>query len=131
MDYLHWLAVLGVAWVVQLALSFEQMRRFRARLAVLRSLGRAAVGVGGGKYRGRAYAVVVADDEGRVMRAEIMSGFTVFARLKEVSEVRGYKLSTLSVSPPALGEKKAAALRAAAAALQKTSAPVTRTAMQA
>jgi len=118
--YLNWLALLGGAWVLQLFLSFEQMRCFRGRLTQLRTLGRAAVGVGGGKYRGRAYAVVVADPHGRVLRGEIMSGFSVFARLKEVPEVCGYKLSELSASPPPLAEKKAAALRAAATALQKT-----------
>ena len=119
MDYLHWLAFLGAAWILQLVLSFEQMRRFRARLAELRQLGHTAVGVGGSTYRGRAYAVVVVDGEDRVVRAEIMSGFSVFARLKEVPEVRGCKLSALSVSPPELGEKKVKALKAAASALRR------------
>jgi glucitol operon activator protein len=129
-DYLHWLAFLGAAWLLQLALSFEQMRRFRARLVELRRLGRAAVGVGGSKYRGRAYAVVVANGEGRVVRAEIMSGFSVFARLKEVPEVQGWEVSALSVSPPELGEKKVKALKAAASTLQKTTTTVSRTALR-
>jgi glucitol operon activator protein len=129
-DYLHWLALLGAAWILQLALSFEQMRRFRARLVELRRLGRAAVGVGGSKYRGRAYAVVVANGEGRVVRAEIMSGFSVFARLKEVPEVRGWEVSTLAVAPPELGEKKVKALKAAASTLQTTTRTASRTALR-
>ena len=129
-DYPHLLAYLGAAWILQIILSFEQMRRFRGRLVELRRLGRTAVGLGGGKYRGRAYAIVVADAQGHVMRAEVMSGVSVFARLKEVPEVQGYELSGLLNSPPDLGGKKSAALKAAAAALLKGAEPVNRTALQ-
>jgi DNA-binding transcriptional regulator of glucitol operon len=114
-DYLIWLVFVGLAWVLQLFLSIGQMRRFYRRVADLKRLGRTAVGVGGGTYRGRAYAVVVVDPTGRVVTAELMTGISVFAHLKPLTEVRGWNLQALCQTPPAaLKKKQQAALCAAA-----------------
>lgn len=114
-DYLIWLVVLGLAWVLQLFLSIGQMRRFYRRVAELKRLGRTAVGVGGGTYRGRAYAVVVADPTGRVLTVEVMSGISVFAGLKPLREVTGWNLQALCQMPPAAlkTKQKAAVCQAA------------------
>lgn len=119
-SYGVWLALLGVAWVLQLVLSMRQMRRFYARVNQLKKLGRATIGVGGGTYRGRAYAVVVADSSGRVVTAEVMSGISVFAGLRPLAEVSGWNLGALKTTPPAsLKAKQKAALAQAADKLMK------------
>ena len=85
-DYGVWLALLGLAWVLQLVLSMRQMRRFYRRVNELKRLGRSSIGVGGGTYRGRAYAVVVADPQGRVL-AEAPDATTRRPQLLETSIV--------------------------------------------
>lgn len=99
-SYFVLLGALGVAWALQLWLSMQQMRRFYRRLAELRRLGRTAMGIGGGMYRGRAYAVVVVDSSDRVIRAEVMTGISVFASLKELPGLSGRLLESLCESPP-------------------------------
>jgi glucitol operon activator protein len=119
-DYFPWLAALGLAWILQFFLSIRQMRRFYRRVAELKRMGRATIGVGGGTYRGRAYAVVVADPAGRVLTAEIMSGFSVFAGLRPMPEVKGWNLKALCDAPPAsLNAKQKAALCQAASKFQQ------------
>jgi glucitol operon activator protein len=119
-DYGVWLALIGVAWVLQLMLSLRQMRRFYRRVSELKKLGRTTIGVGGGTYRGRAYAVVVEDASGRVLTAEVMSGISVFARLRSLPELKGWNLRALHDAPPAgLKTKQRAALIQAANKLLK------------
>jgi glucitol operon activator protein len=119
-DYGVWLALLGLAWVLQLVLSMRQMRRFYRRVNELKKLGRSSIGVGGGTYRGRAYAVVVADPQGRVLTAEVMSGISVFAGLRPLADVKGWNLEALRDTPPAgLNAKQRAALNQAATKLLK------------
>jgi glucitol operon activator protein len=112
--------VLGLAWILQLVLSMRQMRRFYRRVSELKRLGRTTIGVGGGTYRGRAYAVVVADASGRVVTAEIMSGISVFAALRPLPDVNGWNLRALCDNPPAgLNTKQRAALCQASTKLQQ------------
>lgn len=119
-DYVVWLALLGLAWVLQFFLSMRQMRGFYRRVSELRQFGRTSIGVGGGTYRGRAYAVVVADPSGRVLTAELMSGISVFARLRPLPEVKGWNLRAMCEAPPtSLNAKQKAALCQAANKLQQ------------
>ena len=119
-DYIVWLGLLGLAWILQLFLSIGQMRRFYRRVGELKRVGRTAIGVGGGTYRGRAYAVVVADPRGHVLTVEIMSGISVFARLRPLPELQGWNLQALCQSPPeSLNKKQRAALCQAATKIQQ------------
>jgi glucitol operon activator protein len=119
-DYGVWLAALGLAWILQLVLSMRQMRRFYRRVSELKRLGRTTIGVGGGTYRGRAYAVVVADPAGRVVTVEVMSGISVFAALRPLPALKGWNLRALCDTPPAgLKTKQKAALCQAATKLQQ------------
>lgn len=88
--------LLALLWVVQLALTYRQMRRFYRRLRVLRQDGLTAVGMGGSRYGGRAYAVLVVDAETRhIMHAEKLMGMTIFAGLKPIPGLRGQPLAAL------------------------------------
>jgi glucitol operon activator protein len=122
-NYLFLLALLGLAWILQLALSVRQMRRFYRRFAELRHQGKAAMGIGGGTYKGRAYAVIVSDSRGRVVAAEVMRGFTVFAHLRPTTAVAGWSLKAVCADPPAdLPENTRRALVAAATNLMNPAA---------
>ena len=87
--------LLVAAWLVQFAFSYFQMRNFYRRLTVLRRDGMLAVGKGGGQYRGRAYGVLVIDDEGKVIHAEKLAGWTVFAKLRPVPELVGLTIEEI------------------------------------
>lgn len=85
--------LLGLMWVLQLYLTYRQMKRFYGRVRVLRKSGMLAVGMSGGMYRGRVYAVMVVNPETRIItHAEKMSGWTVFAGLKQIKGGTGHLL---------------------------------------
>ncbi|HEY5651116.1 MAG TPA: transcriptional regulator GutM, partial [Acidimicrobiia bacterium] len=69
---------LFLVWSVQIFLSNQQMNRFNKRTMQLRRQGALmAIGVAGNMYRRKVYVAVVIDDDGKVVAAESLSGFTV------------------------------------------------------
>jgi DNA-binding transcriptional regulator of glucitol operon len=114
-----------VLWLVQLALSYRQARLFTRRITELRKLGLCATGLAGGAYRGRAYVALVANPlTHRIIKAELLQGLTVFARLKPVTPLEGYSIDELlNDQPPSvagISPKVIAAARSAAEAIQKS-----------
>lgn len=96
-----WLILgLAVAWFLQLFLSTRQLRHFYARFNELRKAGRCAIGMEGSIYRRRVYAVLVVDDDGKVIHAEQLSGVTVFAKLRPVPALIGRSLAEVADGPP-------------------------------
>lgn len=86
---------LAVAWLLQLGLSYWQMRRFYQRLAVLRREGRVSIGLAGSAWRRKQYGVLVVDAQERIVRAEQLSGWTIFATLQPVPGLEGLSLEDL------------------------------------
>lgn len=82
-----------VAWVIQYAMTFLQMRRYNQRLKEMKKMGPTAVGMSGSMYKRRAYGVLVFDDQEKIIHAEQFSGWTVFAGLKPVNELVGLTLT--------------------------------------
>ena len=83
---------LVIMWFFQFGLAYLQMRRFYGRMIQLRQGGLTAVGLSGGRYSGRSYAVLTINNDGRIVYAEQFSGWTVFANLKSVPEMVGMSL---------------------------------------
>jgi glucitol operon activator protein len=114
------LVALVVAWTLQGVSSFWQARRFYRRIQQLRTLGRCAVGVSGSIYRTKAYGVLAVDNQNRIVRAEKLTGFTIFAQLRPVHLLVGHTLSDLLSGPVAgLSPKLYSAFKMAAEALMK------------
>lgn len=86
---------LALAWFIQLGLSYWQMKRFYGRISQLRKSGKLAIGLEGGMYKGRQYGVLVVDEQENIVRAEQLSGLTIFSQLKPVSPLIGLKMSRL------------------------------------
>jgi DNA-binding transcriptional regulator of glucitol operon len=78
-----------LAWVIQFAMTYLQMRRFQKRLSELRKEGVTATGMSGSMYKRRVYAVLVIDQNEKILHAEQFSGWTVFAGLKPVKDLEG------------------------------------------
>ncbi len=86
-----------VGWLIQLAFSYFQTKRFHDRLTVLKRRGqRTAVGFAGSNWRRKVYAVLVVDDLDNIVCAEQLSGWTVFAKLKPVDALVGLPVEALS-----------------------------------
>jgi DNA-binding transcriptional regulator of glucitol operon len=95
---------LAAAWFGQILLSSHQMRRFHRVSQQWRREGSAmAIGLAGTTYRSKTYAVVVVDDDRRVVRAGRLSGFTVAAGMKPVPEVVGMHLDRIGRGEPPAG----------------------------
>ena len=78
-----------IAWVIQYAFTYFQLRRYHKRLNELRKEGTTATGMSGSMYKRRAYGVLVVDENEKILHAEQFSGWTVFAGLKPVEALIG------------------------------------------
>lgn len=114
--------LLAAAWVLQLGLSLWQTRRFYRRLSILRRAGRTAVGMEGSIYRRRAYAVLVVDERDRIVHAEQLSGWTVFARLRPVPQLVGLDVHALLMEDPQMPGVSRKILKAFRSAAQELTA---------
>jgi DNA-binding transcriptional regulator of glucitol operon len=107
MKYVGIFALVIAAWVLQLVLSTFQYRRYYSRLKELRKEGaRTAVGMVGSNWKTKAFGVLVVDDDDVIVRAEKLSGWTVFANLKPVEGVTGLPIQALDAEEPVAGVRK-------------------------
>jgi DNA-binding transcriptional regulator of glucitol operon len=115
-----WLFLLiGVLWLVQLGLAYQQAQRFMARARALRRRGRVSIGASPRRVRGRAYVVIAVGPDDRVTAAEALRGITVFADAKPAPALVGLAAAELAAGAqvPGLAPRVLAAARQAAAML--------------
>lgn len=115
---------LALAWGIQYALAFWQMKRFYRRVAELRRDGQVSIGMAGSSWRRRQYAVLVVDANHRIVHVSQLSGWTIFATLKPVPGLDGRPMSDLFEDGAVLpvGNKLLLALRNAADYVKAASA---------
>jgi DNA-binding transcriptional regulator of glucitol operon len=118
MDVLPWIfVVVAVMWVFQLYLTVKQSRRFGERLKEIRTEGTTTtVGMGGFRYKGGRAYVALAQKDGVVTGARVMTGFTVLANPKDFDLVVGKKLTDLVEGLGLEGQKKKVVLATQSAA---------------
>jgi DNA-binding transcriptional regulator of glucitol operon len=111
--------LLGLLWVFQLVLAYQQARRFMARSRALRRQGRVAIGASRRQLRGRAYVIVAVGPDDVVTAAEALRGVTVFANARPVPALVGLPAAELATGSavPGLPPKVLAAAHSAAAAI--------------
>jgi DNA-binding transcriptional regulator of glucitol operon len=97
MEVLIWILLLvAVMWVFQLYMAVKQSQRFADALKEIRTPGTTTtVGIGGYRYRGGRAFVAIAQKDGVVTGAKVLTGLTVFASAKPFNEPVGYKLIDL------------------------------------
>jgi DNA-binding transcriptional regulator of glucitol operon len=108
MEILIWiLLVIAVMWVFQLYLAVKQSRRFSDALKEIRTPGTTTtVGMGGYRYRGGRAFVALAQKDGVVTGARVLTGLTVFANAKPFNEPVGRQLTDLVEGKGLEGMKK-------------------------
>jgi DNA-binding transcriptional regulator of glucitol operon len=111
--------LLGLLWVLQLGLAYQQARRFMTRARALRRQGRVSIGASRRQLRGRAYVVVAVGPDDRVAAAEALRGITVFANARPVPALIGLPAAELAGGAPVPGltPRVLAAAHSAAAAI--------------
>ena len=111
--------LLGLLWVLQLVLAYQQAQQFMARARALRRQGRVSIGASTRQLRGRAYVVVAVGPDDRVAAAEALRGVTVFANAKPVPALVGLPAAGLAAGAdvPGLPPRVLAAVHSAAAAI--------------
>jgi DNA-binding transcriptional regulator of glucitol operon len=109
--------LLGVLWLLQLLLAYQQARQFMASARVLRRQGRVSIGASPRRVRGRAFVVVAVGSDDRVSAAEALRGITVFANAKPVPALIGLRAADLAAGAqvPGLAPNVLVAARQAAA----------------
>jgi len=88
-NYSYIILALAAGLALQLYFTGWQTKRFYKRLKEIRKDGLASVGLQGGVWSGRTYAVLVVDESKKVLHAEKLSGMTIFSSLKPVPELVG------------------------------------------
>ena len=89
------LIIFVFAWALQFAMSYFQIRRFYKRVGQMRKDGITSVGMSGSMYKRRIYGVLTVDNTDKILHAEQLSGWTVFASLKPVKEVEGFYIKDI------------------------------------
>lgn len=99
--------LVALAWILQLAFSLLQTKRFHRRIAELRKGSFAsATGLAGNNWKRKVYGVLIVDKDYTVIRAEKLAGFTVFANLKPVPALTGISIDRIEQSDPIEGIDK-------------------------
>ncbi len=86
---------LAIGLALQLFFTGWQTKRFYSRLKVIRRDGLTSIGMEGGIWSGRRFAVLVVDDQLNILHAEKMSGMTIFSILRPVPELVGFNVEDL------------------------------------
>jgi DNA-binding transcriptional regulator of glucitol operon len=111
---------LFAAWSLQGLLTYLQAKQFYGKVGQARQLGRVATGVAGSVYRTRAYVILAVDEHDRIVHAEQLTGWTLFARTKATDVLTGRSLDDLlSGSIEGLSPKLESAFKMAAETLVK------------
>jgi DNA-binding transcriptional regulator of glucitol operon len=95
--------LLGVLWMLQLVLAYQQAQRFMRRARILRRQGQVSIGASRRQLRGRAYVVVAVGPDDRVTAAEALRGITVFANARPVPALIGLPAAELAAGAPVPG----------------------------
>jgi len=94
-NYSFIIMALAAGLALQLYFTGWQTKRFYSRLKEIRKDGLTSIGLDGGIWSGRRYAVLVVDKDLKIIHAEKLSGLTIFSRLKPVNELIGISVYEL------------------------------------
>jgi DNA-binding transcriptional regulator of glucitol operon len=94
---------IGVLWLLQLLLAYQQGRQFMARARALRRQGRVSIGASPRRVRGRTFVVVAVGSDDRIAAAEALQGITVFANAKPVPALIGLRAADLAAGAEVAG----------------------------
>ncbi|TYP56780.1 transcriptional regulator GutM [Thermosediminibacter litoriperuensis] len=86
------LAIIGLMWILQGVLTYFQIKNLQGKIKELKKVGRVGIGSAKGRITPGNIVLIAADETGKILEAHRMSGMTVFARFKELEEMKGLYL---------------------------------------
>ncbi len=86
------IVMLFLGWGLQSILSILQLKKVFRRINELRGFGRVGIGTSGNIYKRKVYGFLVVDQYDTIINAEVLSGWTVFAKLKPFDTLKGIGL---------------------------------------
>ncbi|MBE6476852.1 MAG: transcriptional regulator [Propionibacteriaceae bacterium] len=95
MNFWFLLIALGVAYLGQMYFATVQMKDFSTSYGALRRRGKVAIGKRKNALSAGAIAMLLLDEDGMIIDAKAMSGLTVLARFKPLSQVTGQHIADL------------------------------------
>ena len=93
---LPFVIMIGIAFLLQGALSFLQMRHFTNAFLELRRKGKVACGRKSGGFRAGAIVMFGIDDDGIIREARKLEGTTAFAKVKTMEGFEGRYIGSLT-----------------------------------
>ena len=93
---LSFVIMIGIAFLLQGALSFLQMRHFTNAFLELRRKGKVACGRKSGGFRAGAIVMFGIDDDGIIREARKLEGTTAFAKVKTMEGFEGRYIGSLT-----------------------------------
>ncbi|OCL25391.1 hypothetical protein U472_13655 [Orenia metallireducens] len=94
---IYQLIILGaIAWIVQTALGYLQIKDFNTHYSELRKLGKVIVGKNKGKISSGTVVAFAIDDSGRIIKGEYMEGISVLARMKLLEGLEDLALNKIN-----------------------------------
>lgn len=96
---MFWLLVVTfvLVYIIQLILGLRQAKHFAAVFSELRRRGRVAIGKRKGLFSAGALVMFRIDDEGTIVEGRRMTGVTVLARFRPLTDFDGQQIATLAV----------------------------------
>ena len=86
-------------WLLQGVLVYWQSRQIYGHVTLQRQLGRQYIGVHRSLWGSREYGMLILDDQGQIIQAELLKGFTIFARFRPVAPLVGMSAHDILALP--------------------------------
>ncbi|MBT2572929.1 transcriptional regulator GutM [Bacillus sp. ISL-51] len=83
------IAIIALAWLLQSAFGFLQIRHFNQEYAKLRKLGRVVIGKRTARVQAGTVVMFAIDGKNRITAAKKMQGLTVFSRIRQLEGFNG------------------------------------------
>ena len=88
-DTIRFLIIFALLWLVQGAGIYFQNKMIRKKMAEYQKNGQLYVGMSKNKFGSKTYAFVGIDNNGKINKAEALSGLTYFSKFRDVHDVYG------------------------------------------
>lgn len=97
-DLIFFSILLFIAWIIQAWLSLTQQKKFLTKIKELRTNGRhVLIGHAGTIYKGKTYSILSIDELNRIVRAEILRGWSTFSKIKAEPRLEGVDINDIEM----------------------------------
>lgn len=104
--WIRFVIFIGIMWIIQVVLTYFQMKHYQKRMVALKRKGRIGVGTTKGRITSGVIIILAVNPRGVIVDAEIMRGVSVFARFKKIKDLIGENIGKQIKTPETFKEKE-------------------------